>query len=111
VLGELGLPTWPGANEYDTVDEARAIFRHSKAPFPPFDDYRRARRLFQAAALRAQTARRRPEPLRRLAAECHDPRPTQRRNHSADGINQYGTIVGYSETSSGAFHAVLWRRQ
>ncbi len=32
--------------------------------------------------------------------------------HSAAfGINRYGTIVGYSETSGRQIHAVLWRRQ
>jgi probable HAF family extracellular repeat protein len=29
----------------------------------------------------------------------------------AFGINQYGTIVGYSTTPGGDIHAVLWRRQ
>jgi probable HAF family extracellular repeat protein len=30
---------------------------------------------------------------------------------AARGINRYGTIVGYSETSGRRIHAVLWRRQ
>lgn len=32
-------------------------------------------------------------------------------NSGANGINRHGTIVGYSQTSAGRIHAVLWRRQ